>query len=145
MASCSLYDLCTFGLSLFLPILSGGTAGSVESWSWWRAAGWLGKVSTCQENRGNESNSSAASHVKPACDPPQGLADRKSKFLLWGYAAVRWDLLNYKGLMFVKGVQKHVCINERKSLKNSAGIYRMYLAVFAKQIDILETLVVFCF
>lgn len=28
-----------------------------------------------------------------------------------------WVLLKYKGLMFVKAVQKQVCINERKSLK----------------------------
>lgn len=118
MASCSLCDLCTFGLSLFLPILSSGTVGSVESWSWWRGTGWLGKASSCHGNRGNEPDSSAVSHVKAACDPPQALAEKPNScsgntLRYFG----TWVLLKYKGLMFVKGVQKQVCINERKSLK----------------------------
>lgn len=112
MASRSLCDLCTFSLSLFLPILSDGTAGSVESWSWWRATGWLGKASPCHENWGNESNSLSSVKVEVwLTDKPNSC----SGDVLWYIGT--WVLLKYKGFMLVKGVQKHACINERKYLK----------------------------
>lgn len=61
------------------------------------------------------------SRVKPACDPPPGLADRPNSCSGDTLQDMRaWVLVKYKGLMFVKGVEKHVCTNERKSQKISS-------------------------